>query len=208
MTPTDSDRNRSAGSANASTPDAGNSEVGKPLPLELRAIASFLLVFHLTAIVVAPWAVAPASMLSRQCWDFFQPYLEVAYLNHGYHFFAPEPGPSHLVRYELELPDGTRKEGVFPNREQHKPRLLYHRHFMFSEFLNTLIVGEADPELVKAVTRSYANRLLAEHDADRATLYLRRHYIPTPDQVLKGTPLDDLSLYAERPLGTFRKERV
>ena len=36
----------------------------------------------------------------------FRPYLEAAYLDHGYAFFAPDPGPSHLVRYELEFDDG------------------------------------------------------------------------------------------------------
>src|SRR5579871_4532118 len=76
-----------------------------------RCAASALLLFHLAALVVAPCSVEPSSYLSVQTWRFFQPYLDAAYLNHGYHFFAPEPGPSHLVRYELELADGTIKTG-------------------------------------------------------------------------------------------------
>jgi len=30
----------------------------------------------------------------------------------GYHVFAPEPGPSHLVRYEVTRADGSQVEGI------------------------------------------------------------------------------------------------
>lgn len=171
-------------------------------------IVSVLLVLHLSALIVAPMAVAPASVLSARSWRFFQPYLEGAFLNHGYHFFAPEPGPSHLIRFELKMADGSTREGIFPNLEQHRPRLLYHRHFMLTEFMNNMIEGGADERIVETLTKSYADHLLNEHDAKSVTLYLRRHYIPTPDQVGNGMPLDDLSLFAERPLGTHARSSL
>ena len=174
----------------------------------LRILLSILLVLHLCAIVVAPLAVAPASILNHRGWQLFRPYLEIAYLNHGYHFFAPEPGPSHLIRYELEMRDGSRRQGVFPNLEEHRPRLAYHRHFMLSEFLNSLISDDADSEAAAKLTRSYARHLLTEHQAQRVSIFLRRHYIPSPEQVLRATRLDDAVLYAEKPLGTFDKERL
>src|SRR5262249_44997980 len=62
----------------------------------VRLGVSLLLIIHLAALVVGPSSVEPSSYLSVQTWQVFRPYLDAAYLNHGYHFFAPEPGPSHL----------------------------------------------------------------------------------------------------------------
>lgn len=165
------------------------------------------LVIHLVALVIAPLAVAPASPLWQRTWQVFRPYLERMNLNHGYHFFAPEPGPSHLVRYELRFDDGHIEHGIFPNVQQHRPRLRYHRHFMLSEFLNNLAIDDSRRELFDAVTRSYAEHLRHEHHAAEATLTLRRHYVPSPQHVSSGKRLDDLSLFAERPLGKHDVER-
>jgi hypothetical protein len=62
------------------------------------------------------------------------------YLDHGYFFFAPNPGPSHLV--------GIRDQSVlFPDRKEQWPRLLYHRYFMLSEFYNNSFAPTAlDPQ--------------------------------------------------------------
>lgn len=139
-------------------------------------------------------------MLSGYAWRALRPYLEGAYLNHGYHFFAPEPGPSHLVRYELEFADGTKRTGTFPDLAEHWPRLLYHRHFMMSEFIN---VAPPDSEWERTYARSYANHLLAEHGAAKVTLHLRRHLIPPPQALLDGAQLTDERFYEERLLGTF-----
>ena len=57
----------------------------------LRWALNTWLVFHVAAIIVAPAAVSPSSELMQSIWGVFQPYLQVLYLNHGYHFFAPEP---------------------------------------------------------------------------------------------------------------------
>lgn len=152
-------------------------------------------------------AVAPASLLAQKTWLVFRPYLEVLYLNHGYHFFAPEPGPSHLVRYELRFEDGRVEQGLFPDRHRHRPRLLYHRHFMLSEFLNNLAIDESRAELFNAVTKSYADHLRHSHGATEATLHLRRHYLPSPQHVTSGKRLDAIELFAERPLGTHAAER-
>lgn len=184
----------------------GNTEIDAAAALPLRpwarVVITLLLLLHLTAVAAGPWSVEPAPLLSRYVWTFFQPYLEAAYLNHGYHFFAPEPGPSHLVRYELELADGTRQEGIFPNRYAHWPRLFYHRHFMLSEFINA---APPDSDWERAYAQSYAEHLLKKHDARRVTLYLRRHMIAPPERVYEGMKLDDPSLYEERSLGTFAR---
>ena len=174
----------------------------------VRRLASFAIVLHLIAIASAPLAVAPASLAGQTVAGWFQPYTDAAYLNHGYHFFAPEPGPSHLIRYEVEFADGRQQGGVFPDSERHWPRLNYHRHFMLTEYANRLAVDPSRQESLDTLSRSFARHLLDAHHAQRVRLFLRRHYIPSPEQVSAGLPLDAAELYAERPLGTFDRETL
>ncbi len=171
-----------------------------------RWIVSLLLVWHVSAMIVGPGAVEPTSGLMTSIWEWYRPYLDVLYLNHGYHFFAPEPGPSHLIRYELVQADGSKRDGFFPHKLQHHPRLLYHRHFMLSEHLSQFAEPGVPPEFLKAYSKSYGDHLLAEHDAREVKLILVRHVFPRPKQVLDGLPLTDKSLYFERQLGTFRAD--
>jgi len=63
------------------------------------------------------------------------PLHQVLYLSHGYRFFAPDPGPSHLLVYRLHYPDGEMRERKFPDAGKISPRLRYHRWFMLSETL-------------------------------------------------------------------------
>src|SRR5262249_34613560 len=90
----------------------------------LRWAVSLWLVFHLSALIIAPASVSPSSDFVRSAWNVFRPYLQVLYLNHGYHFFAPEPSESTLLGFVAERPDGSVIRGRIPNREI-KPRLLY-----------------------------------------------------------------------------------
>jgi hypothetical protein len=168
--------------------------------LWIRRSVSLLLTLHLAAVVVAPAAVPPSSYLEGRTWDLFQPYLEAAYLNHGYHYFAPEPGPSHLLRYEADLPGGERLEGLVPDRTRHRPRLFYHRHFMLAERLAPVEATHLDYAWKAALARSYAEHLRFRLGAERLRLYLRRHAIPYPNQVRRGVAIDDPSLYQEQLL--------
>ena len=172
----------------------------------VRALVSLLLMVHLAAVFVAPWAAPPSSPLVGNLWGFFRPYLQVMFLNHGYKFFAPDPGPSHLVRYELELVDGSRRDGIFPNLKEQQPRLLYHRHMMLAE---RLVVPPDMPfadVLIKSYANSYARHLLYQHQASRVRLLYRTHNLPMPQDVARGMKLDDPRLYQERPLITLQKD--
>lgn len=111
----------------------------------LRAAVSLAVTWHLVGVIVAPLSVPPRfegrdSVLGSQLKTVYTPYITALYLNHAYKFFAPNPGDSHLVRYDLYFADGTKKIGAeeqaFPDRLRHWPRLLYHRHFMLTEFIN------------------------------------------------------------------------
>ena len=105
---------------------------------------SLLVSLHVMAVFVGPWAMPPhGSELARTIAGVHGPYLQAAFLNNGYRFFAPEPGPGHLVRYEVVTRDGRKIEGSFPDKKAQWPRLLYHRYFMLSEFLNSLSAPEA-----------------------------------------------------------------
>jgi hypothetical protein len=52
------------------------------------------LVYHLVGIVLAPWSVPPASRLVQNAFWAVEAYDEALFLNHGYHYFAPQPGDS------------------------------------------------------------------------------------------------------------------
>lgn len=171
----------------------------------VRAAVSLLVALHVAAVFVGPWAMPTTSQLGETVGRGMQPYLDVLALGNGYRFFAPEPGPSHLVRYEITQPDGTLLEGEFPNRNEHWPRLLYHRHFMLSEFLNTLNASP-DNKLGEAYARAYARHLAEEFDGRTVKIFLRRHYVPRVEEVRAGRRLNDPSLYEERPLLTFERD--
>jgi hypothetical protein len=176
-----------------------------------RWLVSIALVWHLAGLLVGPIS-SPPSILGDHLQAVYLPYLQAAYLNHGYKFFGPDPGPSNLVRYVVELPDGERIEETFPDRKLHWPRLLYHRYFMLSEFLDGL-AGPWDPRYEwdrqppspaqEAYIESYAHHLLTRHGAKRVTLYLVEHRLPSPQEVLDGMRLDDSRLYRSRKLGSF-----
>ncbi len=86
-----------------------------------------------------------------------KPYSQWLYLNHGYFFFAPNPGPGHLIQCTLSAsptddpPDQESREILLlPDRNEHWPRLLYHRYFMLSEFYTSRYApDQVTPELKK-----------------------------------------------------------
>lgn len=172
----------------------------------VRVVVSVLVSLHVLAVFVGPWAMPPASELAGSFRTAMAPYLDVLSLGNGYRFFAPEPGPSHLIRYELTLPDGALKTGVFPDRNEHRPRLLYHRHFMLSEFLNSLESPGVPPDRSQAYARSYARHLVDTHQADSVRLYMRRHFVPRMEEVRRGMKLTDPALYQERLLIEFARD--
>ena len=164
----------------------------------LRWALNLFLVLHISAILIAPASVSPSSDLIASGWLLFQPYLEFLYLNHGHHFFAPEPAESTLLSFVAYRADGSVVRGRIPNFGI-KPRLLYHRHFMLTEH-----VAQAPEELRKPWYRSYAMHVGRKYGATRVGLTLQTHFLPTMQMVRDGTKLDNPASYAEEPLGEFR----
>src|SRR6476646_3803829 len=104
-----------------------------------RLLIRVAILVHLAAVIAAPCAGPdPSGPLANSIARGFAPYLDAAYLNHGYRFFCPAPGPSHLIRYSLKMPDGSTISDVLPNLQTEWPRLFYHRHFMLTDKLGNV----------------------------------------------------------------------
>jgi len=179
----------------------------------VRLVVSVVLVWHLVAILLGPLSLPP-SILASAVQPLFRPYIRAAFLDHSYKFFAPDPGPSHLIRYDVVTADGSHRRGTFPSRSENWPRLLYHRHFMLTEF-----IGSAPPvptfdlrqewhkqplwDWQGAYAKSYANHLLDKYQGRSVSLELVQHALSSPDQVLGGAKLDDPASYRSRSLGSY-----
>lgn len=182
---------------------------------------SALLLLHLAAVFSSPFAFICSSSDSTSpaasaMAGVLRPYVDMMFLNHGYAFFAPNPGPSHLVRYTVDFEgDQPPVQRTFPDIRQHWPRLLYHRHFMLSEQLQADAVP-ADPpptddemvvrqwrrrrEIYEAKLISFEKHLRNKYDSDRVTLVRVEHRQPAwSDVLMNGKRLDASDLYFELP---------
>lgn len=199
-------------------------ESAATLPSALfRWILSGLIVIQLLAVVAEPFrfftrsprGTSPISDPPRRV---LAPWIEFAYLNHGYFFFAPEPGPSHLIECGLTLEDGDRATLRFPDRQAQWPRLLYHRHFMMAENLHQLwappldpqIAGDIDPGLLndwqadrrrfEMVRDSMIDHVSHRYGATDVTVDRVEHRLPSDDEVLRQRMrLNDRRLYMLLP---------
>lgn len=184
------------------------------LPKRLTRITiSLLIVYHLSAVVLPPLSLqahGPGG-LSPFIAFFRQPieaYCRLLYIDRGYAFFAPDPGPSHLLQVRVEEPNGDYEEYLYPDSNRQWPRLLYHRHFMLTEYLHEIYrpkmpsdSGNADLEFRRMraererydqVLSSYAKHLQHVHRGRRISIRRLEHLLPQYDQyVVDPKPLND-----------------
>ena len=134
-------------SAHAPTPPP--EQQPRPLSSTTKLVLSGLILFHLAAVFWAPFAFAASrggSPFAGPIALMLRPYMQALFLDHGYFFFAPDPGASYLVRYKIEFDDGREPvTGVFPDLKTQQPRLLYHRHFMMATALSDRFVPPDPP---------------------------------------------------------------
>ena len=176
-----------------------------PLPAYwewLKIPVTFWLVFHVAAMVIYPASIGapPRELLSRLTARYFQRYMEALFLVGGHRFFAPEPGPSTLIQYRLEHPDGSVTEQIFPHRDI-RPRLLYHRYFMLSE-------RPMDVADLQTWYRMYARHLAYWYNAERVTLWRVVHRLPDPEDVIAGKPLNAPEFYTYEPMGSWTRQEL
>lgn len=186
-----------------------------------RWLISVAIVLHLLAVVAEPIRFFSRSSRGTSPladpirWS-LAPYVEFGYLNHGYFFFAPEPGPSHLIECRLDF-GGEEGRLRFPDRQAQWPRLLYHRHFMLAEFLHQLhtvpvqaeIAGDdvqlladwrADRARYEMIRDSMTRHLVRRYGAESASIDRLEHRLPSSDEVLVDRlPLNDPRLYIVLP---------
>ena len=176
-----------------------------PRPLWRRAgfaLVNVWLVYHLIAIAGSPATIPPSSQLQRDTWLAVGPYLEAIYLNHGWHYFAPDPGASTLLAYEGVAVDGTPVAGVVPDRRVAWPRQLYHRYFMLTEAIPQ--TDELPPGVRDGYVAALAGGLGKDLGVAEAELTRVTHRLPSMDEVRAGFPLDDPALYERESLGRHR----
>ena len=156
------------------TEDSDCPEAGPRWSLRTRLIASALILFQVTAVFWPPFTFAgsfgngSSSPFADGVMSWLRPYASLMFLDHGYFFFAPNPGPAHLVRFKVEFADGRKPvEGTFPDKQEYRPRLFYHRHFMLAEALyDAYIPPEAPqtPPLPARLTEAERQELKAEQE--------------------------------------------
>jgi hypothetical protein len=129
-------------------------DAGNPWSLAARLVASALILFQITAIFCPPFAFAStaesgtSSPFADGVMGWLRPYTSLMFLDHGYSFFAPRIVGGHLVHYKVEFADGRAQvEGTFPDKQDQRPRLMYHRYFMLAEALNDAYTPPEPPLL-------------------------------------------------------------
>jgi hypothetical protein len=175
-----------------------------------RRLASLLIAGYLAAVIVPPLAgPPPASELAGRLRQPLRPLIGVLHLDHGYRFFAPDPGPGHTIRWTVTMPDGATRSGTIPDRERDWPRLLYHRRFMIAEKIAAQVPTSEAPRDVRdrakpewlTLVKGVAGNLLRATGGDRVRLEMVEHYLPAPEEIVAGTAGADVVT----PLGTFAR---
>ena len=160
-------------------------------------LVNFWLAFHVFAIFSSPAGMPPASPLLVDASRVALPYNQLLFLNHGYHFFAPDPGASTLISWAIDRPGDTPLKGRFPDTKV-RPRLLYHRYFMLAE--NT---GAFPPETQDQVLEAYARHFARQHDSPTISLSRLRHRPSSIPRILAGGRLSDFETFVEEPIGFY-----
>lgn len=142
-------------------------------PPGLRLGVSIGLGIYLFIVFAGPATRPISSDLTAPISRGLEPIHQVLNLGHGYRFFAPDPGPSHILTYEVGLKDGTLARGVFPDRDGHWPRLLYHRWFMLSETVYGELSMTPDPESYEQTQSSMDDQIARLRSAGKRRLALQ-----------------------------------
>lgn len=171
------------------------------IPRWPRRILSAWLLLHVIAIAMPPLSIPPTSSLLGESARIAAPYVQLFQLDHGYHYFAPEPGESTLLEFTATRNDGTTVSGTMPHRGIW-PRLLYHRHFMLTESME--YVPEA---LQEDWLKSYARCIARKTNSPKVELTAVYHHLPTMEMVRRGTTLDNPGSFERAILGVYERKR-
>jgi len=158
---------------------------------------SLWLVFHVFAVFISPAAMPPSSPLLENGYRIALPYNEALFLNHGYHYFAPDPGASTLIAWEIPREGDVPLAGRFPEVTI-RPRLMYHRYFMLAEN-----VWAFDEEIQQEMLKAYAQQVARQFGSDRISISRVRHEPSSIVRLQAGGRLDDPETFQKELLGEF-----
>ncbi|MGE0758327.1 MAG: hypothetical protein AB7F89_26755 [Pirellulaceae bacterium] len=194
----------------------------EPWRVGLRVLASVVLMIHVLAVFMGPFTFATssgpgmASPFAEPIRGILRPYLDLAFLDHGYFFFAPNPGPSHLLRVQLDYADGRPMETfTLPDRARQWSRLLYHRQFMLAEqFHADYVPAQPPPEaatdpvqlenwrqarrMFELKESSFLQHLRQTYGAEKVTLTRVEHgLLPPAEFAATRRPIRDAATYVD-----------
>lgn len=144
----------------------------RPWSRTARRLISLALAFHLFAVVYTPITLGGGYASLLGSWRWMRDYATLLFLDHGYRFFAPEPGPTHTLK--LVMGDGELARTIrLPDREATWPRLLYHRWFMLGESLSSAAdAAVAGAPQFRAAQQELENEIAAAR-AQASSVHLR-----------------------------------
>lgn len=167
--------------------------------LWIRIVVTLVLGWHLAVVFLAPLSVPPTSPLvssiAQSPWVRW--YSDPLYLNHGYHFFGPDPPlGGQLVRYQVYGDDRrVIAEGEFPSLKEQWPRLWYHRHMMLADQMSGVGVY-GDPQRDKELMlKAYGRHLLRKHDGAEVRIETEFHESLHPADVRNNADPADPRYY-------------
>ena len=223
MTDRNSDQLKPERRASAATDETPVEQVWQPAVFQSRAfrrLISVVICGYLLVVMLGPLANPVGSEFLTRPWaNAVAPLHRMLFLGHGYRFFGPDPGPGHLVVYRVTDAQEQLTEGRFPDREQHWPRLLYHRWFMLSETIyqehaltpDTQSFQETDAELeqqIQALRKSKKFGLSHRLEQERERLRLRYERTRERIDVLVSAIADHLlTKFDGRQIELFVQER-
>jgi hypothetical protein len=156
-------------------------------PAGARRLASALVLFHLTALLVGALSSPPSSLLERSLADRFAPYFQVIDQGYSYRYYAPEPPPTPVVKATVRYSDGRPEETLRLPRRETFPWLLRQRQLALANHLYTDAQAarfEGGDASGSRWGRSYARHLVQTHPGcSSVVLSAQLHLIPDVDRV-------------------------
>ncbi|WP_345688735.1 hypothetical protein [Novipirellula caenicola] len=184
-----------------------------------RWIVSILVSAHLIALVLPPLAFQTRGAMGdspsvQTLMALVRDYTQFLYIDRGYAFFAPDPGPSHLIQAAITDASGEVEEKMIPSLDDQWPRLLYHRHFMLAEYLSSIYQPPNPPEEIakldpvgaqlweqsraryEYVRQSIVDHLQHKNNGQRVVIRRLEHALPGFIELANDPiPLNDPRLY-------------
>lgn len=192
-------------------------------PAGVRRIATVLILLHLFAVLTAVTSSStprfPAPALAVMANQPFQPYLQAAFLNNAYRFFAPNPGSPTVIWARVQYDDRSLHWVEAPRRDDCWLHPVYQRRLNLTVLLGQQAGPSEEGELrlnelgamsVASFARHFAKVRAARHHDEMGVksvgIYFLQHSPISPEQVRAGWEPIDLRTFQAVFVGAFTSE--